>query len=247
MRIIFLGTNGWFDSPTGKTSCVLIETDHETIVLDAGSGLTSLGDWWPGSKPVYCFLSHYHLDHVVGLHTLPMFQFSKGLRLFGPAPAQKTLEQLLHSPFSADVTRLAYPVEIFEATNNLTGLPFKVETLPLIHASDCVGYRFQMDSFVAVYCTDTGYCENAVTLARNADLLITECALLPGGEENGWPHLSPELAARIAKEADAKQLMLMHFDASKYRTHDQRKTAEQTAQVIFQNTTAAMDGMVIEI
>lgn len=247
MRIIFLGTNGWFDSSTGKTSCVLIETENETIILDAGSGFTTLGDWLTDSKPAYCFLSHYHMDHVIGLHTLPMFHFSKGLSLFGPAPARKNIEQLINSPYSANITKLSYLVELFDATNIPTDLPFKIETLPLVHTSDCAGYRFQIGNFVIVYCTDTGYCENAVTLAHNADFLITECSLLPGEKGNGWPHISPEQAARIANEAGAKRLIMMHFDASKYKSLDQRRIAEQAARKIFPNTTVSMDGMVIEL
>lgn len=39
MKIIFLGTNGWYDTKTGNTICTLIETDNEYIILDAGNGI----------------------------------------------------------------------------------------------------------------------------------------------------------------------------------------------------------------
>ena len=38
MKIIFLGTIGWYDTETGNTVCTLIETKREFIILDAGSG-----------------------------------------------------------------------------------------------------------------------------------------------------------------------------------------------------------------
>jgi len=39
MQVIFLGTNGWYDSPTGNTICTLINSDKYHIILDAGNGL----------------------------------------------------------------------------------------------------------------------------------------------------------------------------------------------------------------
>ncbi|HOW90640.1 MAG TPA: MBL fold metallo-hydrolase, partial [Elusimicrobiales bacterium] len=73
MEIIFLGTNGWYDTGAGNTLCVLIRTRRFDIVLDAGNGLGKLDRYVDGKKPVYLFLSHFHLDHVSGLHILLKF------------------------------------------------------------------------------------------------------------------------------------------------------------------------------
>ena len=91
------------------------------------------------------------------------------------------------------------------------------------------------------------YCDEAIELSKNADLLIAECAYKTGQKNNKWPHLNPEDAARLAKEAGAKRLALTHFDASIYRTLEERKEAEKHAQGIFGNTFATMDGMEFEI
>jgi ribonuclease BN (tRNA processing enzyme) len=37
MKIIFLGTNGWYDTKTGNTVSTLIVTKEHNIVLDAGA------------------------------------------------------------------------------------------------------------------------------------------------------------------------------------------------------------------
>jgi ribonuclease BN (tRNA processing enzyme) len=110
-----------------------------------------------------------------------------------------------------------------------------------------MGYRLEVDDKIIAYCSDTGYCENAVKLGRSADLLITECAFMTGQENPDWPHLNPETAARIAKESGAKKLALVHFDAELYRTIEDRKNAQKAAQKIFPETIAAVDDMVIEI
>ena len=39
MDIIFLGTNGWYDSPTCSTICTLINSQRCHILLDAGNGI----------------------------------------------------------------------------------------------------------------------------------------------------------------------------------------------------------------
>ena len=39
IKIIFLGTNGWYLTDTGQTTCILIETKECYLVLYAGSGV----------------------------------------------------------------------------------------------------------------------------------------------------------------------------------------------------------------
>ena len=84
MKITFLGTNGWYNSPTGNTICILIESADYYIVLDAGDGFYKLSEYIIKDKPAFLFLSHFHLDHISGLHTLVKFSFKKELKFFGP-------------------------------------------------------------------------------------------------------------------------------------------------------------------
>ena len=72
-------------------------------------------------------------------------------------------------------------------------------------------------------------------------MLITEFSLKPGQSDEGWPHLNPQIAARIACKADAKRLALVHFDPSLYATLLERKDAAEEARRIFGNTFAAVD------
>ena len=104
-----------------------------------------------------------------------------------------------------------------------------------------------VDGRIVAYCPDTGYCDNAVTLGRSADLLITECAYKQGQSSEFWPHLNPETAARIACEAGAKRLVLTHFDAGIYQSLDERRESERVAAGIFAATTAGMDGLELVI
>ncbi len=247
MNAIFLGTNGWFETETGNTLCVLIKTEEYDIVFDAGSGFFKLDKYIDGTKPVYLFLSHFHMDHISGLHGLSKINCHNGLFIVGQEGTGSVINQLVNKPFTVPLENLKYKTEILELPADAARIPFDVEFLPLLHSDPCLGYRITADNLTVTFCTDTGYCPNAVKLAMNADLLITECAFLPGEENEAWPHLNPETAARIALDAGAKKLVLTHFDAARYLTPEMRKDAEKTARAIFQKTTSASDLLDIEI
>ncbi len=244
MKITLLGTNGWFDTATGNTPCVLLQTDDFDIIFDAGYGFTKVDRFIDGRRPVYLLLSHFHLDHLIGLHTLPKSNFQQGLHILGLPGTREALDGLLGPPYSVSILKHAFPVQISDLNGQKPRLPFGLTSLPLIHSGPCLGYRIEINQRVITYCTDTGYCENAVTLARNADLFMTECSLAPGAEPHPqWPHLGPFEAARIASEAHVRQLALIHFDPTQYPTLEDRDAAEKEARLTFPNSVAGRDGM----
>lgn len=241
MKIVFLGTNGWYDTETGSTICTLINTRDYYILLDAGIGIYKADKYIKRDKPVLLFLSHFHHDHIFGLHILFKFNF-KSLKIFGQPGTKKTIAEYLGPKFSVPLTRLSYKTEIVDMEEGWHNTPLKFRCLKLKHASTCFGYRFEIENKIISYCTDTGYCDNAVELSRDAHLLISECSLSSGHVTPDWPHLNPELAAKLAKEADSKKLALTHFDANVYRIPAKRDEAEKKARKIFKNAFAAKDG-----
>lgn len=249
MDVIFLGTNGWYDTQTGNTVCVLVRSAKFDIVLDAGTGFYKLDQYIRDQKkkPVYLFLSHFHLDHVIGLHTMDKFKFSLGLTISGPLGTRNALKTLISEPFTAPLSRVPYQVTFRELPSERTKIPFKVEARPLQHSSLTLGYRFEIEGKSLSYIPDTGYCKNAVILSKGVDLLIAECAFKSGQSNESWPHLNPEKAAQIAKEANANKLALVHFDARLYQTQAERKISERIARRIFKNTFATKDGLQIEV
>jgi ribonuclease BN (tRNA processing enzyme) len=249
MKIIFLGTNGWYDTNTGNTICVLVRTNNFDIVFDAGTGLSKLDHYITdqNEKPVYLFLSHYHLDHVCGLHTLAKFCFQKGMTICIPQGTKPCFHTLVNKPYTVGVADLAYPVNICELPEECLTLPFKADARALLHSSLTFGYRVETDGLIVSYCPDTGYCKNAVILSQDADLVIAECAYKSGQSSENWPHLNPEMASRIARESGAKRLALVHFDARTHPALSDRQDSESAARQIFGNTIATVDGMEIDL
>jgi len=238
MKINFLGTNGWFDTKTGNTVCALIKTDTCNIILDAGFGFAKADRYLDETKPTGIFLSHIHLDHIVGLHALAKFKFPKGLVIYAPKSALGSLRKFIAQPFTVPPRDLSFKIKFAPALKKMSFAGIQIDALALVHSSDCLGYRFQFPGKTIAYCTDTGRCENIVTLARNADLFITECALRKGQDDGGWPHLDPVQAALLAKEANARRLVLTHFDADNHPTKNHRSLAQKHARKIFRKSIA---------
>jgi ribonuclease BN (tRNA processing enzyme) len=243
MKVRFLGTNGWYDSLTGNTTCVLVEAGDQYIILDAGNGLYKIDRYINKNKPVNLFLSHFHLDHIIGLHILNKFNFPQGINIFGPKGLTKVFKLIINRPYSKPVKDIRTEIRLHELSLNKPKFG-NVEFKKLKHTVDCFGYRFNLDNKVLVYCTDTGVCKNLIELARDADLLITECSYLPGQTDRSWPHLNPQDCAKLAKKAKAKKLALLHFDASIYLTFKERLWAEKCARNIFKNSKAENDDAV---
>ena len=246
-EVIFLGTNGWYDTDTGNTVCILVKFERYNVMFDAGNGFYKTGGYIDKDNEVDLFLSHFHLDHLCGLHTLNKIKGVKKMKIFGPTGTRGVLKTIVNAPFTIPFDQLPFRVDIHELPEENNALPFSACYRTLLHSSLTYGYRIELDGRIITYCPDTGYCENAVELSRNADLLIAECAYKEGMENPEWPHLNPGVAAGIAKEAGAKRLALVHFDASIYKTLGDRKEAERQAQRIFRNTFAAEDDMKMEV
>lgn len=228
IEVIFLGTNGWYDTDTGNTTCTLIKSADHQILLDAGNGIYKADRYLDADIPVYLFLSHFHLDHIVGMHTLNKLRLGKGLRIYGQPGTGALLDKVVNEPFTVPLGELPFETEVHELDEGRHMVPFAVECRYLVHASRCMGYRFELEGKAIAYCPDTGFCDNAVELARGADLLITECSLRPGEVSPDWPHLNPSDAVRIARLSGAKTLALTHFDANRYQSMADRENAKES-------------------
>ena len=98
----------------GNTSCVEINAGAQRIIFDAGTGIIPLGKEicnGATSRPTaYVFLSHTHIDHVMGLCFFePLLTADARSFIYGPGNSRgaltRSLQQLTHShlfPVSID-------------------------------------------------------------------------------------------------------------------------------------------------
>lgn len=249
MKVIFLGTNGWYDTKTGNTTCTLIETENYFLILDAGNGIHKLDHYISESnqKPIYLFLSHFHIDHIEGLHVLSKFNFNHGIKIYGQPGTKKFLETFVNEPYTVPFDELPFKVYVYEIDEGIHQIPFNIESRYLIHSSPCMGYRFEIEDKIITYCTDTGITENILKLAKDTDLLITECSLKIGENNPEWPHLNPEDAMKIALKSNAKKLALTHFDANIYNSIKKRDDINKLVHSSFKSYIISFDGLEINL
>jgi ribonuclease Z len=95
-----------------------------------------------------------------------------------------------------------------------------------------------------VYCTDTIYCDNAVELARDADVLIHEATFAHQDSQLAFErlHSTSTMAAQVALGAGVKQLIMTHF-SPRYAPGNALMLDDllEEARAIFPNTTLAYD------
>jgi ribonuclease BN (tRNA processing enzyme) len=250
MKIKFLGTNGWHSTENGLGVCTLVLTRGRAIALDAGDGFSRVAEELraTGIKKLDVFLSHLHLDHCEGLHTLAALDRGVEVRIFVEEKNYGKLKVLLSEPFTA-------PVDSHVMKANVKIVPFKngrkkgyFLPLALPHSAPTSGFRLEIDGKTLAYCLDSWPCANMGKLAQNAHVFITECSWRTGTKvDPKWPHMTPELAAKQAADANAKMLVLTHFGPTDYRGHADREQAGRVARGIFKNTIIAYDWEALEI
>lgn len=105
-----------------------------------------------------------------------------------------------------------------------------------VHLDDVSQIR-QGDSIAVVI--DTRYCQNAIDIARNAQVLLCESTYLEEHLDLAHKHyhLTARQAATIAKQANVHQLILTHFSAR----YQNLRPFEEEAKAVFPNTYIADD------
>jgi len=254
MKIYFLGTNGWYTSPTGSTPCILIDSKDRYVVFDAGNGIYKLDHYIKKDKPISLFISHFHLDHVSGFHALNKFNFKQGIEIYIAKGRKKDFGLLVNPPYTLGITRtkrnvlnLRTKVVVREIADGDHDVGFPVRITKLYHAYDNHGFRISLEGKSIAYSGDTKIGPNGLLIAKDVDLLIHECTNIASPPSDAWGHTDPIQTARFAKDAGAKKLVLTHFGAHLYDTLEKRKIAEEKARKIFPNTIAATDGLVMRV
>ena len=95
------------------------------------------------------------------------------------------------------------------------------------------------------YCSDTAYRPDIIPIIKNANLIYHEATFTDELLERAakTQHSTASQAAEIAKEANAKKLVIGHF-SSRYKTFE---THLAEAQAVFSDTFLAEEGLIYEV
>ena len=73
-EVRLLGSGGWIPTSRRATCSALVRDDDHALAIDAGTGIGHLVEdpgLLEGIRRMDIVLTHFHLDHVVGLAYLP--------------------------------------------------------------------------------------------------------------------------------------------------------------------------------
>ena len=213
MEVRLLGTGGWLPSDERETACIYVRSGPDLLLLDAGTGARRLitePDLLEGVERLHVVLSHFHLDHVMGLAALAGLELEREIwmpaRLLAGLPATEVLERLVGPPFFTGTDEVGTPREL-DSDRELG--PFRVEIrVQPLHPGKTIAVK--VDGRLA-YCTDTAYDSENVEFSRGVSILLHE-SFWPGERTDDPGHTAAGQAGRLAAEAGVERLVLVHIN-----------------------------------
>ena len=241
MRIKVWGARGSVPAPGpemnrygGNTSCVQVTfRDGSQLILDAGTGIRTLGLELTDAPHVGILLTHLHLDHIQGLMFFPpCFRSDAEITIWGPSSPEASLEDRVARYISAPLS----PVEVRElpcsvAFRDAPATEWRIGDVliraeAVTHRGPTLGYRITDGATTLCYIPDHEPALGApltqvesewisgFDLAAGADLLIHDCQYADDEypEHVGWGHSALSDTLTFADRVGARRTLLFHHD-----------------------------------
>ena len=237
LALRFWGVRGSIACPSsshvrygGNTSCLEVTAGEHTIILDAGTGIRSLGHSIQdrGLRSAHLLLTHTHWDHINGF---PFFGpgFNKGyeFKVMAGHLQRDSIREVLAGqmmqptfPVPLEAMQACLTFEDFKAGESFKiGSDVSIRTCGLNHPNGATGYRIEYGGKSLCYVTDTEHVpgkpdQKVLGLIEGADLVIYDSTYTEDEfpAKIGWGHSTWQEAISLCRAAHVKQLSIFHHD-----------------------------------
>ena len=171
-------------------------------------------------------LTHLHQDHFIGLVPLLFYTYlcqakrtvAEPLRIVGPASGIAELVDRAREFLRMGGDALPFPpidvIPVRPGDETAAG-DLAIRVGPSAHNVESVAYRITRvedgRTVSIVLSGDTGYCEELAAFAAGTDLLVHEASHGAAAPTLGGPHSCVDDACRVAREAGAAVVALVHL------------------------------------
>ncbi len=237
MKLHILGCAGWIPGKN-ETSCFMIEHKNCLIILDIGTGVSNLCNYKATLNKydeITIILSHYHLDHTIGIIYLLPYVKDKKLVIYGPGKPYYTmgteeyLTKLLRTEFfSRPLLKIAKQVECRDYTTE----GFKIGETEIgikeqVHSSP--SFQITIDKKL-IYATDTAFDPGLFEKDNSGAVLLHECWETSDG---GNPkHSSLPMLTEGLIDKGFKDIILIHQNPE-WTAEDYEIIRKQTEGTVF--------------
>jgi len=225
----------------GDTTCVSLEWGRDGLLLvDAGTGIRRAGFHWlqSGRKNFTILFTHAHWDHLQGFPFFaPAYLAGNSIEVLSPRLPNRPAGNIIEKALYAQQEEPFFPAGFPELRANITfrevqpgeELKFssgketvRVQSALTRHPGGCLAYRFdglgRNGPSSLVFATDNeppiDPRSPLLKMTRGADLLICDGQYTEEEHEKrrGWGHGTPSLCLEQTVAAQAKRLLVTHFD-----------------------------------
>lgn len=248
MKLVLLGTGGYYANDVRHTACLMLP--EVGVVLDAGSGMFRVAEYL-ATDQLDVFLTHAHLDHILGLTyllgVLPE-EVQRRTNVYGIANKLDAIRSHLFAEPLFPV-RPAFQLRPLAGEVALAG-GGRLTHFPLFHPGGSIGYRLDWLDGSLAYVTDTTAAADAayVEHIRGASVLVHEAYFADAADDAGrmaevTGHSCLSDVARVAAAAEVGLLVLVHVNP---QLGEDASVNLGPARRIFSNTLLGADRMEIE-
>ena len=203
--------------PGAIGAAYLVRHGEDALLLDLGHGaFSALNATIEPSTLLATAISHLHPDHFIDLVPLRHYlryelEPPRRGRVIGPADLPNRLDALHAEP---GWTAVALDLEPTGGRSERELGPFRLESALVTHTDESYAYRVSLRDGTGrglVYSGDCGVAHDLLQLLQPGDVLLSEASFGPGPVPEARIHLDGPEVGRVARNADASQILLTHM------------------------------------